>query len=307
MAPTPRAFLLPMSNQSESEASDRWCDGWQVVCPDGRYRHRPFHDAGNAFSTAASFGRKEACEAHILPYCTEKSRCPQGRHSVVAVRFQHPEECFDPGDEGTDERAFRMTRRRRTDTEAMAERLRSLLGTRTIVSIPALHGSGNSCGVPLMVTDDFVLLAQEFDFKLVGLELVRLDVMHDVDMEIWRGPVEMFAERVMSGTGRFNELDAQRRLLSRSLDLTSLRTFIEGVRTVYGVATLLDDCGPLPTGVLEDVSEAGVTVREIGPDGYFAEDRETVEFEDVIGVEFGSDCLHDLRTFARFKGGSAVN
>jgi len=75
------------------------CGGWEVVCPDGRVRHNPYHNLGDAESTAeiasrfafGELGPEERAGCRMWP---EPSRvelasppCSGGLHTVRPTAF----------------------------------------------------------------------------------------------------------------------------------------------------------------------------------------------------------------------------
>ncbi len=63
-------------------------DGWEVVCPDGRVRHYPYFNEGDARCDADVLARR-GCE--IDPDWWEKlPACPGGDHAVRTRRFEPP-------------------------------------------------------------------------------------------------------------------------------------------------------------------------------------------------------------------------
>lgn len=69
--------------------------GYEIVCPDGRVRHYPYHNKGDALSTArtvsdpAWHGERGACRIAPNPSPLEESQppCPGGKHTVRPVTF----------------------------------------------------------------------------------------------------------------------------------------------------------------------------------------------------------------------------
>lgn len=68
------------------------CTGYEVVCPDGRVRDYPYHNLGDAESTAR-LATKRQCRLYPEPSPLELSQppCPEGEHVVRVVGFQEPE------------------------------------------------------------------------------------------------------------------------------------------------------------------------------------------------------------------------
>ena len=63
------------------------CLGWTIKCPDGKLRHPPFHNEGDADCDAGVHtDRNVPCPdpATALP-----SDCPAGKHTVEPVAFKH--------------------------------------------------------------------------------------------------------------------------------------------------------------------------------------------------------------------------
>ena len=69
------------------------CGGWEVVCPDGRVRHYPFHNHGDAESTA-QLATQRRCRLWPEPSDLETSQlpCPEGKHEVRLVADMHRRE-----------------------------------------------------------------------------------------------------------------------------------------------------------------------------------------------------------------------
>jgi hypothetical protein len=72
------------------------CAGWEVVCPDGRVRHLPYHNLGDARSHARFASRpdwfaKRGCRLAPNPGRLEQSQppCSGGEHTVRPVVVQH--------------------------------------------------------------------------------------------------------------------------------------------------------------------------------------------------------------------------
>ena len=70
-------------------------NGWEIVCPDGRVRHYPYINFGDAECDA------EVCERRCQMYPKRGSlerkhgACPGGKHEVRPVVFQMPPERGD--------------------------------------------------------------------------------------------------------------------------------------------------------------------------------------------------------------------
>lgn len=70
--------------------SAKTCAGYEIVCPDGRVRHFPFHNEGDAASDARHYSRELDCKTGPRsPAEWRRPPCPQGRHSVREVEFTH--------------------------------------------------------------------------------------------------------------------------------------------------------------------------------------------------------------------------
>ena len=83
-----------MPEREENAYGD--CAGWEVVCPDGRVRHLPYHNLGDARSHARFASRpdwfaKRGCRLASRPGELERAQppCPGGEHSVRAVVVSH--------------------------------------------------------------------------------------------------------------------------------------------------------------------------------------------------------------------------
>ncbi len=59
--------------------------GWIVVCPDGKRRHYPHLNLGDAEHDARAFGRKGCDDA-----LGREGPCPQGIHTVEACTYEPP-------------------------------------------------------------------------------------------------------------------------------------------------------------------------------------------------------------------------
>ena len=73
------------------ETDDQECDcgGWEIVCPDGRVRHYPFHGKGDADADAEEM-LSRCCQVWKQPSELKISQppCPEGRHTVRAVNVR---------------------------------------------------------------------------------------------------------------------------------------------------------------------------------------------------------------------------
>lgn len=68
------------------------CHGWEIVCPDGKVRHYPYHNEGDAECDAAVF-TESVCDDLDAVFAA-LGPCPNGTHTHRAVSFTHPS---DPG------------------------------------------------------------------------------------------------------------------------------------------------------------------------------------------------------------------
>jgi hypothetical protein len=66
-------------------------EGFEVVCPDGRVRHYPYHNEDDAICDAEVFAEQK-CSIYPEPSPLEKRHppCPEGKHTVRAIEFQDP-------------------------------------------------------------------------------------------------------------------------------------------------------------------------------------------------------------------------
>lgn len=66
------------------------CAGWEIVCPDGRVRHYPFHNHGDAACDAESYS-DEGCGVGypLSPLERAQPSCPGGNHDVRAIVLSH--------------------------------------------------------------------------------------------------------------------------------------------------------------------------------------------------------------------------
>lgn len=62
------------------------CGGWEAVCPDGRVRHNPFHNKGDAESMA-KLATQRRCRLWPEPseLETKQPPCPEGKHEVRLI------------------------------------------------------------------------------------------------------------------------------------------------------------------------------------------------------------------------------
>ena len=61
------------------------CLGYSIQCPDGKFRHFPYHSTGDAAFDARCYSQvPEACSKHV-----EDKSCPGGVHTVEPVTFDH--------------------------------------------------------------------------------------------------------------------------------------------------------------------------------------------------------------------------
>jgi len=80
---------LPEMSQSRRERPHP-CLGWRIVCPDGRVRHAPYHNEGDARCDA----RHDTKHGHKFyednpPEWYDPS-CSGGAHTVEPVSWAHP-------------------------------------------------------------------------------------------------------------------------------------------------------------------------------------------------------------------------
>lgn len=67
------------------------CSGWEVVCPDGRVRHYPYHNQDDAQCDADGYS-EEGCQGHYRhpnPLQLQNPPCPEGPHTVRPIGFAH--------------------------------------------------------------------------------------------------------------------------------------------------------------------------------------------------------------------------
>lgn len=92
---TPEAIEILLGEgegATENETGPRprpLCTGYEVVCPDGRVRDYPYHNLGDAESTAR-LATERQCRLYPEPSPLELScpPCPEGLHVVRPVVFQ---------------------------------------------------------------------------------------------------------------------------------------------------------------------------------------------------------------------------
>lgn len=66
------------------------CAGYEIVCPDGKVRNYPAHNRGDAASEARGLTEHRDCRRERRePKAWGSPPCPQGKHTVRAVRFDH--------------------------------------------------------------------------------------------------------------------------------------------------------------------------------------------------------------------------
>ena len=83
--------------RAEADRLDSGCAGWEVVCPDGRVRHWPYHnlDDAEAHAERASdlrwIARRGSCR--LAPDMDEleasQPPCPGGRHETRPMLIVH--------------------------------------------------------------------------------------------------------------------------------------------------------------------------------------------------------------------------
>lgn len=88
-----RDELAASNNPLPEKTPEPLCTGYEVVCPDGRVRDYPYHNLGDAESTAR-LATKRQCRLYPEPSPLELSQppCPEGEHVVRVVVFQEPQE-----------------------------------------------------------------------------------------------------------------------------------------------------------------------------------------------------------------------
>ena len=66
------------------------CNGHEIVCPDGRVRHYPYHNKGDADADAKHASTK-GCSFFKNKSRLETSQppCPSGKHKTRPVAFAH--------------------------------------------------------------------------------------------------------------------------------------------------------------------------------------------------------------------------
>lgn len=63
------------------------CCGYRIVCPDGKRRHLPYHNEGDAKSDAEFLSDGKPCLDPNVP--NKVTDCPGGKHTVEPVVFEH--------------------------------------------------------------------------------------------------------------------------------------------------------------------------------------------------------------------------
>lgn len=73
-----------------AERHHRGCAAWEVVCPDGRVRDYPYHNLGDAESTAR-LATERQCRLwpEPSPIELEQPPCPEGEHKVRPIMLHH--------------------------------------------------------------------------------------------------------------------------------------------------------------------------------------------------------------------------
>ncbi len=67
----------------------RLCSGYEIVCPDGRVRHYPYHNEGDADCDARVHSERVCRTFHDDPPEWNDPPCPQGNHTVRAILLVH--------------------------------------------------------------------------------------------------------------------------------------------------------------------------------------------------------------------------
>jgi hypothetical protein len=64
------------------------CTGWEIVCPDGRVRHYPFHNFDDAEDAAEHCAKR--CDPFRVPseLMASQPPCPHGPHAVRPILMQ---------------------------------------------------------------------------------------------------------------------------------------------------------------------------------------------------------------------------
>lgn len=67
------------------------CTGWEVVCPDGKVRHFPYHNQGDAACDADVYSSRGCRGNFRRPNVLQRRQepCPEGRHRVRPISFLH--------------------------------------------------------------------------------------------------------------------------------------------------------------------------------------------------------------------------
>lgn len=67
------------------------CAGWEVVCPDGKVRHFPYHNYGDATCDAEVYSSKGCRGNSLRPSVLQRREgpCPEGIHTVRPNSFVH--------------------------------------------------------------------------------------------------------------------------------------------------------------------------------------------------------------------------
>ena len=66
--------------------------GWEIACPDGRIRHFPYHNEGDALCDAEVYSERGCRAGGGAPTALEQRypACPEGEHVVRPAAFLEP-------------------------------------------------------------------------------------------------------------------------------------------------------------------------------------------------------------------------
>lgn len=91
-----RAGNAFQKTSSEADLHDLVCSGWEIVCPDGRVRHYPYHNHGDAqshaeFASDPKWFAKRGCRLGPESDELELSQppCPGGDHVARPIMLVH--------------------------------------------------------------------------------------------------------------------------------------------------------------------------------------------------------------------------
>lgn len=68
-------------------------NGWEIVCPDDRVRHYPYHNYDDAKCDAKIYSERQCADYFEEPSPLElaQPKCPEGIHTVRPIAFRPPQ------------------------------------------------------------------------------------------------------------------------------------------------------------------------------------------------------------------------